>query len=82
MCVDYVCQWGRLKVIICGLRLNKCAFHLLFYSTHTDAMLKCMQAIVVVVALFLVSVSAFSALPLSPLVLFLFRFRVKQLYTL
>lgn len=23
-CVDYVCQWGRLKIIICGLRPNKC----------------------------------------------------------
>lgn len=24
MCVDYVCQWDRLKVIICGLWLIKC----------------------------------------------------------
>lgn len=79
MCVDYVCQWGRLKVIICGLRLNKCAFYLLFYThipthTHRRNIQECMQAIVV---FFVVSLSLSlvpSSLPLSPLVLFYFAF--------
>lgn len=88
MCVDYVCQWGRLKVIICGLRLNKCAFYLLFYTlithtytthTHTDAMFKSVCKLLL---------CFFRGFPLSMVLYFtsfsisssLFRFRVKQLY--
>lgn len=82
MCVDYVCQWGRLKVIICGLRLNKCAFYLLFYiHIHTPTQYSRKYAS------YCCFFRGFSVPIPGPLFFtsfsisfFLFRFRVEQLF--
>lgn len=81
MCVDYVCQWGRLKVIICGLWLNKMCVHFTYSRTLCHTMLKCMQSIVLSLVSFVVVLfSVFTSFSISSSLSCVCVFSVKHFY--